>query len=71
MFYSDIRQVDQFCITNKIYGKEKEKVLKAVQTNKASLTLEWFLFYWKKNTNNFYIFCFLDLYLLWLDLWMK
>jgi hypothetical protein len=40
MFYSDIRQVDQFCITNKIYGKEKEKVLKAVQTNKASLTLE-------------------------------
>ena len=34
-----MRQVDQFCITNKIYGKEKEKVLKAVQSNKNNLLL--------------------------------
>lgn len=39
MIYNDMKNVENFCIVNKIYGKDKEKIIKAVQTNKTLINL--------------------------------
>lgn len=39
MSFSESKQIEHFCIVNKIFGKEKDKLLRAVQANKSIIHL--------------------------------
>ena len=39
MSYSDYKQVDQFCVVNKIFGRDKDKIMRAAKSNKTCITL--------------------------------
>lgn len=40
MTYTDIKQLENFCISNKIYGKEKERIAKAIRDGKNIISLD-------------------------------
>ena len=39
LIYTDSRQIDQFCITNKLFGMDKDKIARAVAAGKGQLLL--------------------------------
>lgn len=40
MNYTDLKHLENFCISNKIYGKDKEKIGKAIRDGKSIVTLD-------------------------------
>jgi hypothetical protein len=40
MMYNSLRDIDNFCIVNKLTAKEKEKIGRAVQIGKTILNLD-------------------------------
>ena len=40
MNYENLKNVQHYCILNKLYGKDKDKIMKAVQLGKSTVFLD-------------------------------